>query len=103
MRSAGRRQFSAKYKAKILAEYDALVRGKKRGISNRRQRGELWTLQSLQTHRGKSSPRALGREALSIRSPARPKDRWKIRTTSSKGGIGQGSVREMKFSPEAHS
>jgi len=33
-----------------------MVRGELRGKSNRRQRGELWTLTSLKTHCGKSSP-----------------------------------------------
>jgi transposase len=70
-RSAGRRQFSAKYKAKILAEYDTLSRPE-RGALLRREGlySSLITTWREQRERGE---RALARPAG--RQKADPKDR----------------------------
>jgi transposase-like protein len=66
-RSAGRRQFSAKYKAKVLAEYDALDRSA-RGAMLRREGLYSSLITTWRQQRDK------GAEAALARTPGRPKD-----------------------------
>jgi len=71
-RSAGRRQFSAKYKAKILAEYDALPR-LERGALLRREGLYSSLITSWREQRDKGAETALARPAG--RQKADPRDR----------------------------
>ena len=71
-RSAGRRQFSAKYKAKILAEYDTLSR-LDRGALLRREGLYSSLITTWREQRDKGGEQALARPAG--RQKADPKDR----------------------------
>ena len=71
-RSAGRRQFSAKYKAKILAEYDALPR-LERGALLRREGLYSSLITGWREQRDKGAEQGLARPAG--RQKADPKDR----------------------------
>ena len=71
-RSAGRRQFSAKYKAKILAEYDALPR-LERGALLRREGLYSSLITGWREQRDKGAEAALARPAG--RQKADPRDR----------------------------
>ena len=71
-RSAGRRQFSAKYKAKILAEYDTLSRLEK-GALLRREGLYSSLITTWREQRDKGGEQALARPAG--RQKADPKDR----------------------------
>ena len=71
-RSSGRRQYSAKYKAKILAEYDALPR-LERGALLRREGLYSSLISSWRDQRDKGAEAALARPAG--RPKADPKDR----------------------------
>lgn len=71
-RSPGRRQFSAKYKAKIPAEYDALPR-LERGALLRREGLYSSLITSWREQRDKGAEQALARPAG--RPKADPKDR----------------------------
>ena len=71
-RSAGRRQFSAKYKAKILAEYDTLSR-LERGALLRREGLYSSLITTWREQRDKGAEQALARPAG--RQKADPKDR----------------------------
>jgi transposase-like protein len=71
-RSAGRRQFSAKYKAKILAEYDALPR-LERGAMLRREGLYSSLMTTWRRQRDEGAREALARPAG--RQKADPRDR----------------------------
>jgi transposase-like protein len=71
-RSSGRRQFSAKYKAKILAEYDALPR-LERGALLRREGLYSSLITGWREQRDKGAEQGLARPAG--RQKADPKDR----------------------------
>ena len=71
-RSAGRRQFSAKYKAKILAEYDALPRSA-RGAMLRREGLYSSLMTTWRRQRDEGAREALARPAG--RQKADPRDR----------------------------
>ena len=71
-RSAGRRQFSAKYKAKILAEYDALPRSE-RGAMLRREGLYSSLMTTWRRQRDEGAREALARPAG--RQKADPRDR----------------------------
>ena len=71
-RSAGRRQFSAKYKAKILAEYDTLSRLEK-GALLRREGLYSSLITTWREQRERGAEQALARPAG--RQKADPKDR----------------------------
>jgi transposase-like protein len=71
-RSAGRRQFSAKYKAKILAEYDALPRSE-RGAMLRREGLYSSLMTTWRRQRDEGARVALARPAG--RQKADPRDR----------------------------
>jgi transposase len=71
-RSAGRRQFSAKYKAKILAEYDALPRSE-RGAMLRREGLYSSLMTTWRRQRDEGAREALSRPAG--RQKADPRDR----------------------------
>ena len=71
-RSAGRRQFSAKYKAKVLAEYDALPR-LERGALLRREGLYSSLITGWREQRDKGAEQGLARPAG--RQKADPKDR----------------------------
>jgi transposase len=71
-RSSGRRQFSAKYKAKILAEYDALPR-LERGALLRREGLYSSLITAWREQRDKGAEQGLARPAG--RQKADPKDR----------------------------
>src|ERR1035441_2150025 len=71
-RSAGRRQFSAKYKAKILAEYDALPRSA-RGEMLRREGLYSSLITTWTRQRNEGATAALARPAG--REKADPRDR----------------------------
>ena len=71
-RSSGRRQFSAKYKAKILAEYDTLSRLEK-GALLRREGLYSSLLTTWREQRERGADQALSRPAG--RQKADPKDR----------------------------
>ena len=71
-RSAGRRQFSAKYKAKILTEYEALSRIE-RGALLRREGLYSSLIITWRQQRGRGGEQALARPAG--RQKADPKDR----------------------------
>ena len=71
-RSSGRRQFSAKYKARVLAEYDALDRSA-RGALLRREGLYSSLISTWRQQRDQGAHEALGRPAG--RRPADPRDR----------------------------
>jgi transposase len=71
-RSAGRRQFSAKYKAKILAEYDTLDRAA-RGALLRREGLYASLVTTWRQQRDRGAQEALARPAG--RAKADPRDR----------------------------
>ena len=71
-RSSGRRQFSAKYKAKILAEYDTLGR-RERGALLRREGLYSSLITNWREQRDKGAEAALARPAG--RQKADPRDR----------------------------
>jgi transposase-like protein len=71
-RSSGRRQFSAKYKAKVLAEYDALPR-LERGALLRREGLYSSLITGWREQRDKGAEQGLARPAG--RQKADPKDR----------------------------
>ena len=71
-RSSGRRQFSAKYKAKILAEYDALPRSA-RGAMLRREGLYSSLMTTWRRQRDEGAREALARPAG--RQKADPRDR----------------------------
>ena len=71
-RSSGRRQFSAKYKAKILAEYDGLPR-KERGAMLRREGLYSSLVVTWRRQRDEGAQEALGRAAG--RQKTDPRDR----------------------------
>ena len=71
-RSAGRRQFSAKYKAKILAEYDTLSRPE-RGALLRREGLYSSLITTWREQRERGAEQALARPAG--RAKTDPKDR----------------------------
>jgi len=71
-RSSGRRQFSAKYKTRVLAEYDALDRSA-RGALLRREGLYSSLISTWRQQRDQGAQEALGRPAG--RRPADPRDR----------------------------
>jgi transposase-like protein len=71
-RSSGRRQFSAKYKARVLTEYDALDRSA-RGALLRREGLYSSLISTWRQQRDLGAHEALGRPAG--RRPADPRDR----------------------------
>src|ERR1017187_8840321 len=71
-RSSGRRQFSAKYKARVLAEYDALDRSA-RGALLRREGLYSSLISTWRQQRDQGAHEALGRPAGG--RPADPRDR----------------------------
>jgi transposase-like protein len=71
-RSRGRRQFSAKYKARVLAEYDALDRSA-RGAMLRREGLYSSLISTWRQQRDQGAHEALSRPAG--RQPADPRDR----------------------------
>jgi transposase len=71
-RSRGRRQFSAKYKARVLAEYDALDRSS-RGAMLRREGLYSSLISTWRQQRDQGANEALSRPAG--RQPADPRDR----------------------------
>ena len=75
-RSAGRRQFSAKYKAKVLAEYDALPRSA-RGAMLRREGLYSSLITTWRRQRDQGAAVALARPAG--RGKADPRDREIVR------------------------
>jgi transposase len=75
-RSSGRRQFSAKYKATILAEYDAST-GSARGALLRREGLYSSLITTWRRQRDQGTDEALGRPAG--RQKADPRDREIVR------------------------
>ena len=83
-RSAGRRQFSAKYKAKILAEYDTLSR-LERGALLRREGLYSSLITTWRDQRDKGAEQALARPAG--RQKVDPRDREITRLTREVGRL----------------
>jgi len=77
-RSLGRRQFSAKYKAKVLAEYDTLPRSA-RGAMLRREGLYSSLITTWRRQRDEGADAALARPAG--RQKADPRDREIVRLT----------------------
>jgi transposase-like protein len=84
-RSAGRRQISAQYKAKILAEYDSLSRLEKKGALLRREGLYSSLITTWREQRDKGAAQALARPAG--RQTLDPRDREIARLTREVGRL----------------